>query len=125
MKTSASAVFSITGKHPSNGPRHKGSGMRAVFVFCEGPHDIAFLGRLLVASKKYKRFRARIKSLHGPTGIYRFIDYFYKYSLKTATRRSRSTVLPGMRRVGKTEIFTRDELDALLDHPGLRKLPEI
>ncbi len=36
-----------------------------------------------------------------------FIDYFYQYALKTATRRSGSTVLLGQRRMGKTEIFKR------------------
>ncbi len=36
-----------------------------------------------------------------------YMDYFYKYALKSATRRSRSMVLLGMRRMGKTEIFKR------------------
>ncbi len=36
-----------------------------------------------------------------------FIDYFYQYALKAATRRSGSTVLLGQRRMGKTEIFKR------------------
>jgi len=41
------------------------------------------------------------------TGRDEFIDYFYKESLKAATRRSRSIVLLGQRRMGKTEIFKR------------------
>jgi hypothetical protein len=41
------------------------------------------------------------------TGRDDFIDYFYKESLKAATRRSRSIVLLGQRRMGKTEIFKR------------------
>ncbi|MCP4753749.1 MAG: hypothetical protein GY866_22930, partial [Proteobacteria bacterium] len=36
-----------------------------------------------------------------------FIESFYGEALKTATRRSMSTVLLGMRRMGKTEIFKR------------------
>jgi len=36
-----------------------------------------------------------------------YLDHFHKYALKTATRRSRSAVLLGMRRMGKTEIFKR------------------
>ncbi|KPA16916.1 ATPase domain protein, prokaryote domain protein, partial [Candidatus Magnetomorum sp. HK-1] len=35
------------------------------------------------------------------------IDYFYNAALKAATRRTRSTVLLGQRRMGKTEIFKR------------------
>jgi hypothetical protein len=41
------------------------------------------------------------------TGRDDFIDYFYKEALKAATRRSRSIVLLGQRRMGKTEIFKR------------------
>ena len=36
-----------------------------------------------------------------------FLDYFYDYALKAATRRAMSTVLLGKRRMGKTEIFKR------------------
>ncbi|CAN2039272.1 ATPase domain protein, prokaryote domain protein [Candidatus Magnetomoraceae bacterium gMMP-15] len=36
-----------------------------------------------------------------------FLDYFYEEALKAATRRSRSIVLLGQRRMGKTEIFKR------------------
>ncbi|CAN2047845.1 ATPase domain protein, prokaryote domain protein [Candidatus Magnetomoraceae bacterium gMMP-1] len=36
-----------------------------------------------------------------------FLDYFYEAALKAATRRSRSIVLLGQRRMGKTEIFKR------------------
>jgi len=41
------------------------------------------------------------------TGRDVFIEYFYKEALKAATRRSRSIVLLGQRRMGKTEIFKR------------------
>ncbi len=36
-----------------------------------------------------------------------FLDYFYQAALKAITRRTRSTVLLGQRRMGKTEIFKR------------------
>jgi len=36
-----------------------------------------------------------------------FLDYFYQAALKSATRRTTSTVLLGQRRMGKTEIFKR------------------
>jgi len=36
-----------------------------------------------------------------------FLDYFYSAALKSATRRTTSTVLLGQRRMGKTEIFKR------------------
>ncbi len=36
-----------------------------------------------------------------------FLDYFYQAALKASTRRTRSTVLLGQRRMGKTEIFKR------------------
>ncbi|CAN2039276.1 ATPase domain protein, prokaryote domain protein [Candidatus Magnetomoraceae bacterium gMMP-15] len=36
-----------------------------------------------------------------------FLDYFYEEALRAATRRSRSIVLLGQRRMGKTEIFKR------------------
>ena len=35
------------------------------------------------------------------------LDYFYQSALKAAHRRSRSTVMLGQRRMGKTEIFKR------------------
>ncbi|ETR65388.1 MAG: hypothetical protein OMM_06061 [Candidatus Magnetoglobus multicellularis str. Araruama] len=41
------------------------------------------------------------------TGRDEFIAYFYNEALKAATRRSRSIVLLGQRRMGKTEIFKR------------------
>jgi len=41
------------------------------------------------------------------TGRDEFIAYFYSEALKAATRRSRSIVLLGQRRMGKTEIFKR------------------
>ena len=36
-----------------------------------------------------------------------FLDYFYQASLKAATRRTKSMVLMGQRRMGKTEILRR------------------
>jgi len=36
-----------------------------------------------------------------------FLEYFYNAALKAATRRTKSTVLLGQRRMGKTEIFKR------------------
>jgi AAA+ ATPase superfamily predicted ATPase len=36
-----------------------------------------------------------------------FLDYFYQAALKARTRHTRSTVLLGQRRMGKTEIFKR------------------
>ncbi len=47
-----------------------------------------------------------------------FLDYFYEYALKATTRRAMSSVLPGQRRMGKTEIFKRgvNRLFFLQDH---------
>ncbi len=36
-----------------------------------------------------------------------FLEYFYNAAIDAATRRTTSTVLPGQRRMGKTEIFKR------------------
>lgn len=51
-----------------------------------------------------------VKSL-VPEDVYtdrqEFLDYFYEYALKAATRRAMSSVLLGKRRMGKTEIFKR------------------
>ena len=60
--------------------------------------------------KKMNKNQFAIKTL-VPEEIYtgrdEFIEYFYKEALKAATRRSRSIVLLGQRRMGKTEIFKR------------------
>jgi hypothetical protein len=68
------------------------------------------------------------------TGRDEFITYFYSEALKAATRRSRSIVLLGQRRMGKTEIFKRvvNRLFFLQDHkdpnavvPVYYKFPDV
>ena len=57
-----------------------------------------------------KKKQFAIKTL-VPDDIYtdrkEFLDYFYEAALKAATRKTRSIVLLGQRRMGKTEIFKR------------------
>ena len=57
-----------------------------------------------------KKNQSAIKTI-VPDEVYtdrkEFIEYFYEAALKAATRRSRSIVLMGQRRMGKTEIFKR------------------
>lgn len=42
--------------------------MKVLFVFCEGPHDAHFIGRLLKASKQYKDYEVALKNYPSPLG---------------------------------------------------------
>ncbi|MET3135670.1 hypothetical protein AAKU61_000008 [Undibacterium sp. GrIS 1.2] len=42
--------------------------MNVLFVFCEGPHDAQFIGRLMQESKQYKSYDEKLKDYIQPLG---------------------------------------------------------
>lgn len=50
--------------------------MKILFVFCEGPHDAHFIGRLLKQSGQYEEFQAALKDYPGP------LDKFFTLKFK-------------------------------------------
>lgn len=40
--------------------------MKVLFIFCEGPHDAHFIGRLLKASKQYQEYKVTLKEYPRP-----------------------------------------------------------